>query len=255
MILELNKKKRIGLALGGGAALGAVHVGVLKAVEEMEIKIDYISGTSVGALVAAFYAFGKSPEEIEKLALKLKWLNISSPIFSKIGLLSNNKLSEYLKKYIGNVNIEDANIPLFMMAVNINTGEKVIIDKGNVAKAVMASTCIPGVFKPVKINSVLLVDGGLVESVPISPLKNTNANYIIAVDLQNRGFNDAKNVINVVSNSIKIALNNNSKGLSSNADIHICPNLKAYNLSDSKQTGSLIEIGYKETMKKLNHSL
>ncbi|MEA3316663.1 MAG: patatin-like phospholipase family protein [Bacteroidota bacterium] len=245
------KKRKIGLALGGGAALGALHIGVLKALEEKKIKIDYISGTSAGALIAAFYAFGKTPDEIEKLALDLKWLKISAPVFSKMGFLSNDKMSKLIINNIGNVNIEDAKIPLSIVAANINTGEKVILEKGKLHDAVMASACIPGVFKPVKINNVLLVDGGIVESVPISPLKYSKANYIIAVDLQNRGLSNATNLINVVTNSIKIALNSNSQVLFAKPDIHIRPNLRSFNLSDSNQVKQLIELGYNETIKKL----
>ena len=148
----MKNSSKIGLALGGGAVLGAAHVGVLRAMEEFDIEINYITGTSIGAFVAAFVAFGKKWPEIEEIASELKWMDITGVTLSKYGLLSNEKLGNLIIKHIGDKNIEDAEIPLAMIATDIETGEKVILDKGPVAEAAMASTCIPGIFKPVEIN-------------------------------------------------------------------------------------------------------
>src|SRR6056297_3269101 len=141
--MKLFRKNKIGLALGGGAVLGAAHVGVLKHLHEKQIKIDAIAGTSIGAFVASLYAFGKSPGEIEDIARELNWMDVSKLSLSQHGLLSNKKLGKTLHEVLGDVNIEDADIKLAMIATNISTGEKVVLEKGNLAKAVTASTCIP----------------------------------------------------------------------------------------------------------------
>lgn len=118
--------KKIGLALGGGAVLGAAHVGVLKAIEEFDIEISYIAGTSIGAFVAAFCAFGKTPAEIEEIALKLTWMDISGISLFKNGLLSNEKLGDLISEHIGDKKIENAKIPLAMIATDISSGKKVV---------------------------------------------------------------------------------------------------------------------------------
>jgi NTE family protein len=178
-----RRKKKIGLALGGGAVLGAAHIGVLKAIEEFNIPISYIAGTSIGAIISAFYAFGKNWEEMAILLKGLNWLDISRISLSQFGLLSNKKLGKLITDNLGDVSFDEACIPLAMIATDITSGEKVVLKSGNVAAAVMASSCIPGIFIPVEIDNRLLVDGELVENVPISPLKDMGANFIISVDL------------------------------------------------------------------------
>ena len=148
---KLKKNKKIGLALGGGAVLGAAHIGVLKALKEHDISISYVSGTSIGAFVSAFLAFEKTWEEIEEIAKDLNWLDISGMSLSQFGLLSNKKLGKLIEEYIGDVNFEEAKIPVAMIATDITSGDKVVLDKGNIAQAVMASTCISGIFVPVEI--------------------------------------------------------------------------------------------------------
>ncbi|MDZ7797262.1 MAG: patatin-like phospholipase family protein [Candidatus Marinimicrobia bacterium] len=127
---KFKKNKKIGLALGGGAVLGAAHIGVLKAIEELDIPIHCIAGTSIGAFVAAFYANGKGWEEIRDIAMDLKWLDLSGLSLSKLGLLSNEKMGKFVEKHLGRSTIEDANIPLAMIATNIASGEKIVLQKG-----------------------------------------------------------------------------------------------------------------------------
>lgn len=175
---KLQKNKKIGLALGGGAVLGAAHIGVLKALEELEIEIGWITGTSIGSLVASLYAFGVDCNKVQDLAIDLSWSDIAGFSLSKFGLLSNKNIQKFLQKHIGDATFDQANIPLAVIATNITTGQKVVLNKGKVAYAVMASCCIPGIFKPVTINDILLVDGGIVENVPVSPLKDLGADFL-----------------------------------------------------------------------------
>lgn len=244
------KDKKVGIALGGGAVLGAVHVGVLKALEEKNVKINAICGTSAGAIVAALYAFGKTPAQIEKIVVEFEWKKLSSLTLSKYGVLSNDKIGEIIKLNIGDKKFKDANIPLGMIATDITTGEKVVLDKGSVADAVVASTCIPGIFIPVEIGGRFLVDGGIVENVPLSCLKNKDVDYLIGVDLvPERSYKKPENVIEVLYNSFNFLVRVNKKAQTKEADLTIKPDLTEYNAVDMSQIKELIDLGYEETKK------
>lgn len=240
--------KKIGLALGGGAVLGAAHIGVLKALSEEEIKINYITGTSIGAFVASLVAFGKTWEEIEKIAIELKWMDISGISLSKFALLNNEKLGELIVKHIGNKNIEESNIPLAMIATDISSGEKIVLEKGSVATAVMASACIPGIYKPVEIDGKMLVDGGIVENVPIKTARKIGAKFVIAVDLNAKNtFQKPTNILDVMLNSFQLLTFQVDKIQTKKADLLIQPDLSSFSGSDTKQVQNLIQKGYEET--------
>lgn len=251
-LFKKAKTKKIGLALGGGAVLGAAHIGVLKAIDELTIPVHFISGTSIGAFVSAFYAFGKSWEEIESFTKELDWLDLTGLSISKLGLLSNQKLGDLVKATIGDVNIEEAKIPLAMVATDITTGEKIIFTKGEVENAVMASTCIPGIFIPVEIDNRLLVDGGIVENVPITTLKEMGAEYLISVDLNaDRPYHKPENIVDIMLRSFDFTLKATTKLQAEKADIEIKPDLSQFNMVDMSQTDELIHAGYVEAKKAL----
>lgn len=249
-----QSNKKLGLALGGGAALGAAHVGVLKAFAENELKPAFISGTSIGAFVAAHIAFGVSVERMEEISLELDWLDITAFKLSKLGLLSNKKLGEMIIDELGKVNIEEAEIPLCMIATDLCSGKKVELKKGPLYKAVMASSCLPGIFAPVEWDDMLLVDGFLCENVPISPLRDMGAKKVVAVDLTtNREYKRPKDIIDVLSNTFDIGLNNMIKTqIEEEKTLWIQPKLSAYNKSDTDQTKQLIDEGYGATMEALS---
>ncbi len=244
----MDKKSKTGIALGGGAVLGAAHIGVLKAVEEANIKIDYITGTSIGSLVATLYAFDIEIKEIEEIAKNLSWNNITKPTLSKYGLLSNKNLKSLIHNAIGNRNIEEAKIPLAMIATDISNGERVVLNSGSVSDSVMASTCIPGIFKPVEIEEKMLIDGGIVENVPVESLKNIGAEYVIGVDLNPvHTYGKPNNIVDVILNSFHYSIKQTVKFQLNNADLLIQPDLSSFNLSNTNQISSLIEKGYQDT--------
>jgi NTE family protein len=248
----MKRRKKIGLALGGGAVFGAAHVGVLRAIEEKKIDISYISGTSIGALVAALWAFGIGWGKIAGLAKDTKWLDISSLSLSKFGILSNKGIRKLMNENIGESTFDDAKIPLAMIATDISNGEKVVLKSGNVADAVMASACIPGIFIPVEIDNRMLVDGGIVENIPLSPLEEMGAKYIIGVDLNsNHQYQKPKNILEVMLNSFHFTLMAAAKLQTEEADLLLQPDLSGYNRVDLNQVGDLIEIGYRLAMEKL----
>jgi len=244
------RKKKLGLALGGGAVLGAAHVGVLRAIEEFGIQISYISGTSIGAFVSSFYAFNKSWEEIQKIARGLKWLDITEVSLSRFGLLSNEKLGNLINEHLGKKNIEDADIPLAMVATDITTGEKVVLKKGSVADAAMASTAIPGIFHPVEIDDRLMVDGGIVENVPIQTVRSLGAKHVIGVDLNaSHSYEKPDHILDVMLNSFHHTLQASARIQTEDADLLITPDLSAFNRSDMDQVEDLMERGYEDAKK------
>lgn len=166
--------QRIGLTLGNGSARGLAHIGVLKALEEKNIKIDFIAGSSIGALIGAAYASGMSVERMEELALeidlkKIAQLFISKPAFT--GLINGKSIKNYILSHIGNPDFSQLKIPFVAAATDIDTGETVVLNKGSVVDAVRASISIPGIFAPVKMNNRLLIDGGVTLPLPIRLVK------------------------------------------------------------------------------------
>ncbi len=249
--LAVNNKK-VGLALGGGATLGAAHIGVIRALNEAGIKIDYISGTSIGSLVGAFFAFCKNYDFIQDVALNMSWKDIASISVSKYGLFANTKIEQLIEKHIGKVSFEDSAIPMAFVATDILNGEKVVLNKGSVAKAVAASCCIPGVFHPIELDNRLLVDGGLVENVPVSPLKEMGAEVVIAVDLSSgSAYKKPDNFFDILMNSYQTAMLSKTKMQTQEVDLLITPNLDGFSFIDSDKTEDVIAIGYNAGKEKI----
>lgn len=257
-MVSLFKKpeKKLGIALGGGAALGAAHVGIMKAFLEKGKRPAAITGTSIGAFVAAHIAFGTPIEKLEEIALDLDWLDITSFKLSKMGLLANDKLGKKILDTIGKVNIEEADIPLCVVSTDITSGKRVELSEGPLYKAVMASSCLPGIFAPVEWDDMLLVDGFLCENVPISPLKKMGAENIVAVDLTtNRDYKRPRDIIDVLSNTFDIGLNNMIREQIKQNNVQwIQPSLSAYNKADTSQTKKLIDEGYRAALEMLSNN-
>lgn len=244
---------KLGIALSGGSALGCVHIGVLQTLRDNDIAIDCIAGTSAGAAVAALYAFDVPMEKVAELARGLSWYKMSKLAYSPMGLANGEVIGEFIDKLIGkDARIEDAKIPLAIVATDIETGGKVVFRAGNVAKAVMASTSIPGLFAPVSHEGALLVDGGLVENLPVTELASLGADVTIGVNLARwRMFPHPKSVIGVMVNSMDIMVHQQSVMHGKEADLVIEPHLEAFTSSDWDKTDALINEGYRVTTKML----
>lgn len=247
---------KVGLALGGGAALGAVHIGVLKAIEELDISLDAISGTSVGAVVAVLYASGESCEEMERFARDLNWFDVTGFTLSQYGLLTNKKLGDALRERLGKKRIEETSLPVSVVATDISHGEKVILNRGDCVTAVLASTSVPGIFVPIEEGDRFLVDGGLTENVPVSPLKQMGVSTIIGVDLNaNRSFTKPDTIVSVLRNSFDIAQMYASRLQRERADIVIAPDVTEYSLFLMSSVPDLIDTGYRAALEVLGANL
>ncbi|WP_076791508.1 patatin-like phospholipase family protein [Chlorobium sp. KB01] len=241
--------KKTALALGGGAVLGAAHVGVLRAVSELDIHLSMVSGTSIGAFIAALYAFGKSWEEIRDIALAIDWVDLSGLALSQFGLLSNKKFGTMVTDLLGKRDIRDARIPLSIVATDIGAGRKFVFTEGDVAMAVMASSCIPGVFKPVDYHGVLLVDGVLMENVPVSPLIEGGAESVICVDLlASHCYKKPDNIIDLLLNAFYSTIINTTALQIADADLSILPDLSGFSLLDVSQVPDLMDAGYRAAL-------
>jgi len=187
-IVHKNKNARarkIGLALGSGSARGWAHIGVINALTEAGIHVDYVAGTSVGAVVGAVYASGRI-DSFKDVVLQLDWKKIAfflDVVFPKSGLIDGNKIAEFIRSHVEEKNIEDLSLPFCAVSTDLATGNEVIIKDGDIIEAVRASISVPGVFTPVRKNGAILVDGGLVNPVPVSVVREMGADVVIAVDL------------------------------------------------------------------------
>ncbi len=183
-----RKKLKIGLALGCGGMCGLAHIGFLKALEENGIKVDMISGISMGAVVGGLYASGLSVKELENFALTLKKnevIELNAFKIVKESLFSGRKIEKYLNKIVKVQNIEDAKIKFYAQAMDIVTGKLHTFENGSLVEAIRASSAIPGIFSPVYKDGICYVDGGVLESVPFKILKERGADVIIAVNCLN----------------------------------------------------------------------
>jgi NTE family protein len=179
-------KTKIGLALGSGSARGLAHIGVLKVLKEEGIPIDMIAGTSMGAVVGSLYALRRDITRIEKIADKISWRRLLSLVdltFHRTGLIRGQRVMAWAKSMIGDVQFSDLEIPFACLATDIMTGREVVFNEGSVMEAVRASSSIPGLFSVARMHGKYLVDGGLVNPVPISTVKNMGAEFVIAVNV------------------------------------------------------------------------
>ena len=174
---------RIGLALGGGAARGFAHIGVIQVLEEAGIQPSLVAGTSAGSLVAALYASGKGGQELARLALAMDESAITDWSFPGRGLIRGEALARYVREQTAGRLIEQLPLPLGIVATDLDSGEAVLFQRGDIGAAVRASSSVPAVFQPVKIGTREYVDGGLVSPVPVRFARQMGAELVLAVDI------------------------------------------------------------------------
>lgn len=184
-VVPTLRAPRLGLALGGGAARGFAHVGVIQVLEEAGIKPDLVTGTSAGSLVAAFFASGRSGAQLQRIAETMDEATFTDwtlPLFSR-GMLRGDALAKYVHQQVGGKRIDELPLPLGILATDLQTGQGVLFERGDTATAVRASSAVPGLFQPVRITGREYVDGGLVSPVPVRQARQMGAELVIAVDI------------------------------------------------------------------------
>jgi len=174
---------RVGVALGGGAARGFAHIGVLQVLEEQGIRPDLVVGTSAGSVVGALYAAGKTPTELATMAMSLDESSITDWVFPSRSLLKGEALARFVRTHTGGKLIDAMRMPLGIVSTDLQTGQPILFRKGDVGTAVRASSAVPAVFEPVRINGREYIDGGAVSPVPVRFARQMGAEVVIAVDI------------------------------------------------------------------------
>ena len=249
--------QRVGLVLGGGAARGIAHVGVLQALEENGIYPAVIAGTSVGALVGGLYAAGVASMRLATIVRDLKWLDLVSVRLPTInwsdpartipmGMVDLDKLMEWIDQVVGSsVNIQQLNMPFAAVATDLLSGEIVVMNEGPLAEAIRASCSVPGVFTPYHRNGRLLVDGVVVNNLPVSVAQDLGADYVIAVDLLpllGDAQAEPRNVVELSMTAL-FMLARATQIEQELADILIVPEITHVNLADLQRGGSAVGSG------------
>ncbi len=253
-VTQLPEKARpkIILVLGGGGARGFAHVGVLKVLKEENVPVDMVVGTSMGALVGSLFCSGVEIEDIEKIAETVRWTDISNlgatSLFKMIlseKLLSTKKMEQFISDKIGDKYFFQLDIPFACVATDIKTGEKIIFKEGPVASAARASATIPGLFAPVEYRQRYLVDGGLVENIPVSVAKLFNPDIIITVavsaDITKNSYN---NVFLTLFQTIYIQGQQSDRINLNLSDIVISPKVNDISAIELNKAGECIDAGF-----------
>lgn len=247
LVTQLPKPK-IALVLGGGAARGFAHVGVIRALEQEKIPIDMIIGTSVGSLIGAIYANDPNSFELEWTAFALEKDSLFDygilNAFTGMGMAKGEKLEEFVRMKIAVTNIEGMKLPFAAVATDLNRGTRVVLDRGSVAKAVHASSAIPGVFAPVDYQGHLLVDGGVLDNIPIDVAREEGADIVIAVDISENVANyNITNLADVMLQAVNIMFNENVKCKKKEADVLIAPAVGNVAMLDFSQKKHCMQAG------------
>lgn len=245
----LFRKPKIGIAFGGGGTRGFTHLGAIKAFEEFGIKFDYVAGTSAGSLVGAFYSAGYTFKQMYEICKTIKEKDIRRNIIP-FTPSSPEGIGEIIKNNLGDINIEDLKIPYSAIAVDIKTTKEVCFSKGNLAKAVMGSCCVPLVFQPVVYDDKILCDGGLQNTIPADIPRHYGCDYVVAVDVNKSrtyGTNSTK-LLDVLSCSIRILMKSNAVRGYVTADVIIAPETKRFKSTKTEGMDDMIEEGYKTTI-------
>lgn len=243
-------RPKIGLALGSGGARGFAHLGIIKVLEENKIPIDYIAGSSMGSLVACFYASGLDLNRLYKLSTSFKrkyYLDFTVP---KMGFIAGKRIKDLIRLFTKGKRLEELNVPVAVVATDLIKGEKVVFTEGPIAEAVRSSISIPGVFVPEKKDGRILVDGGVIDRVPVSVVKEMGADIVIAVDVS-RVKTDAEinNIYDVIMQSLDIMQMELVENRQIASDIMIRPQVEKYSARAFTNIEEIILMGEEEARK------
>ncbi|WP_305804796.1 patatin-like phospholipase family protein [Stenotrophomonas sp. YIM B06876] len=243
------KPVKIGVALGGGAAKGFAHIGVIKMLEANGFEPVVISGTSAGSVVGALYASGMDAFEMQQKAVALDQASIRDVRLFSGGLVQGQKLQDYVNAQLGNRAIEKLKKPFAAVATQLETGDRAVFVRGNAGQAVRASSSIPGVFEPVSIGGKTYVDGGVVSPVPVDAARQLGADFVIAVDISSKASGQRPTgLLGAVGQSITIMGQRLGEQELSRADIIIRPQVLDIGATDFEQRGRAILEGEKAAM-------
>jgi len=256
--LSAKKRKTVGVALGGGASKGLAHIGVLKALKEINVPIDFIAGTSMGALVGGWYALDGDISSMEDFVSALERKERKS--LAKISLtkgrprIKDEPVTAIIEKHFGAHRLENCKIPFWAVATDVKNGDEIILSEGKMTDAIKASTAIPIIFSPVEISGKTLADGGIVNPVPADVVRQMGADIVIAVDVSSRWFDvssfsanflSLKTIQTVLYSLIAVFGYQVAKEKLKKADIVLNPPVLNYEWLDFREAEHIIAAGYK----------
>jgi len=246
-------KPVIALVLGGGASRGFAHVGVIKVLEQHDIKPDIIVGSSAGSLVGALYAGGYSAEALEVIALGMEQSHIRDVTLPDRGFVKGELLQDFINQYLDNRSIESLPIRFAAVATDLQSGEMKVFNRGNTGMAVRASSAIPGIFQPVQIGGRDYVDGSVLSSIPVHVAQKMKPDIIIAVDVSQdpASMIEIKDTFDVLSQTIAIMGRASSQAEAREADVVIKPDVREVGAIDFAAKKLAIEMGEKAAQEKM----
>ena len=236
-------RPRIGIALGGGFARGIAHLGVLQVLQDEQIPVDCLTGTSAGAMLGIAYASGHTIPEIVRQARATRFKDFGNWKLSWMGLASNQRLEHYPRKFLGVSTFEDLKIPMAIAATDLTSGEAIYFSHGQLGPALRASCAYPGMFVPVEIDGRMLVDGFLAAPVPVEAARSMGAELVIAVFLENANNRRPNSIVDVIGLSFGILQRHADLEWRRTADVIIEPNVKDFLWDDFEKTEELIAAG------------
>lgn len=240
-----SKIPAVGIALGGGFARGLAHIGVLKVLEEEGIPVNFVAGTSVGAVIGAAYCSGISAKELEEVAGLVRFKHFARWTISRFGIASNDRMTGFLNKVLKVKTFEELKIPLAVAATDFVTGDGVVFRNGSLIDAVRASCAYPGMFLPVNVNGKLLIDGMLAHPVPTLPLREMGAERVLAVHLSAHWVNlkGPRHVFDVVGQCFSIAQQKMCGIWESAADVILTPDVRGFSYDGFERAQELVLAG------------
>ncbi len=246
--------KKVGLALGGGAAHGVAHIGVLQVLDENNIHIDYIAGCSAGAIAGGLYCTGSDMYMAGKLCATIDMSSFIDIVIPRIGFVKGEKAEGLVDMLCKGKKIEECFPPFAAVACDVITGKCVTLNKGRVSRACHASFAIPGVFEPVEIDDMQLIDGGAMTRVPIKEVREMGAEYVIGVDVgyQGEGHQKAKNLMEVLMYAFEMSDWQNVEHMYQMADCIINPDLREIPLHNLEKAEETIELGRVAALKMID---
>lgn len=249
----LNKKNTLALVLGAGSARGLAHIGVLQVLKENDINFDFIVGSSMGAMIGSLYASGIDIYMLEKMADKMNNSILFDVRVPRYGFIAGKRITAFMDLLNKKKFFEELDLPLLVVATDLISGQRVIIDQGPVTEAVRASISIPGVFKPVRKDDMVLVDGAVTDRLPIEVARQYGADNVVAVDVT---FGIEKkvvinNVLDVILTSLDIMQKQQFDSISEGADILIQPQVGHIASRDFDMIREAVQLGRKATEAKI----
>jgi len=236
----------IGLALSGGTAKAIAHVGVLQALSEGQLSIDFVAGTSGGSIVAVLKALGMSIEEMQGVAGSLSWTQLASIKLTRLGIVSSRRIETLIHGFVGDKTFSDLSIPCAVTATDLITGEKRVFRQGSIARAVRASCTIPQIFLPVEIDGRYYVDGGLSEYLPIETVQEWGEQFTIGVHVSRmpETIERPNHIIQLMMYVVQLIARQNLSSSLTKADFVLAPDVGMYSAFDFGNAKDLMEAGY-----------